>query len=556
MTNKQIVALLSVAFFIYLSIAFTWGHFQFWLPDTWRTMGGSLELAETGQVNTFSFQYPTMGYQTLLALLTRLLGLQSMQSFIFFSLIMALVPVYVVYVISNKKPYTLLASFLTIFGFERYAINITSTVSIVLGYVLISLLLHLNHLFIQKKHTFLLALVTLVLFLSLLEVHLWGAFLYLSFYFFFMLFIMLKYPKRFGTSLVLFFIFTSSFVLFFPVRGILLHVPVYYHFLLSSPLLFLVCFLAVALFYRLRCTALNLLGFLETSIIENYVTYVRTGVVLIPSLILMGLYSVYLITPYETNRTFLEVLMAHLDLPVFLTLAWVGSILMIRDEKRFSFIFIWIFTCLSLFIASFILPILGFNVIVSWRQLVYLSLVGMIPIARALFWFKDKRWLFYALVLGVVALSVSTTLVENTYHYTDEELASLFWLKHGVPQNAVIATDGRLAGPIWVISEKNVQYLREYDYSVLFLSSPDSNEFKQKILYTVNVYKDKQGVTQKYTGADYVLWSDEFKKQGIFTGETKKRLKLKYNPFERNPLFIKIYSSKNVSLYKINRSRL
>lgn len=143
------------------------------------------------------------------------------------------------------------------------------------------------------------------------------------------------------------------------------------------------------------------------------------------------------------------------------------------------------------------------------------------------------------LPIATLFLLALISSIDFQYRYdAKEEFALMEWIKFNTPKGAIVSGDDRINGPISAIAER----------SPLEIGALPS-------LFLKNIY-DKT-FRLLLPSVDYVIWSDKyFEQAGLDELATRIKLgqrnKIKFD----SSLFDKIYSTSNISLFKVNENYL
>lgn len=564
--KKMIYVILLTGLFISFSLSMLWNSGFFWNSDSWRYWGTSIYFIESGFLDItkmdFFYRYPTIGFQSLMSILFLIIGLRDMFSFRILSILITIIPSLIVYLLLKEESIKKanLASFLTFFGIGGiYLFYISGTMTISLGLVIISILLYLDHLIINNKYSHLkIFILHLLFFILLLNTHLWSTLIYILFLFLltnilillshqvyknyifnyiFYLLLLLNYLKDLGFQ-------NHTFVRFLLIDK--LHLDIFgiepYIFLfLAIIILSLLAFLLVFIFSNNMQKIMTIISLWLKN--NNHNNILKKFTYIIPFLFSVFMYIIYVYTPYFTTKTFIEVLISHIGLIIFLTLISLGVLKLFNSKTKDSIkiiVFTWLLINAVMFIIGFISLNLDIKIIYPWRHLAYMSLLAMIPVTFALYSFRKKRFIKIFVIVLLVLIAIISTYPNVLLKYDSaQEFAVLDWIKLKTPPDSVIAADGRLSGPLWSISER----YSTFNYNIIFKESINSTAF-QRVL-NKDVAYDKNLV-----GTNYILWSDEYIKKGaaLSQGYIKLNNDVVYG-FENSKLFDKIYCTKNVYLF-------
>ena len=541
--NESILNILLFALFIYLFISFLAGGF--WTADSWRFLGMSREITETGTYSNFTnieFKYPTPSYSIFMSSLSLISGLNlSVGFFRAISVFLGLFPIIFIYLIvrNYNKKLALIASFFAILGFGEFYINYAiSSVPHGFSYLLLASLFYLNYLFLSEKDlwkTKIISIAHLLVVFALIFVHLWSAFLYIAFYFLFCCVLSIFDKEKIWFALPQFFLAFLFIISFLYTNPFLKHFFVEIPFIIL-PGLFLTSFVILFFVYRFRFAVKKALIKQSKKIDVDFNKYLWTGIF---SIIAFGLFSIFVLTlfnPFALKRDFLAIFFSHISFFIFAVLLWAGllNILLRKNYSLLKLIIPWIVTCSLMLLASFVALKLMGQFFDPWRHWAYLALLGVIPVSYAFLPFlekkKTKKIIFLVFCLFLLTFSTS---INFQFKYTDkEEFSSMEWVALNTENKAVIAGDRRLTGLVAVLADRQSLWSG-------FLPSIFMQNTHPPLLSTLNYL-------------DYILWSDQYFKQGAGINETATNIKLNKGDYYKfySPLFDKIYSTQNVELFK------
>jgi hypothetical protein len=312
------------------------------------------------------------------------------------------------------------------------------------------------------------------------------------------------------------------------------------------------------IFYLTNKFRLRIINYLKISenLIKRYKKVDFLGSILIIFLGIILIYFLYLNTPYETEKTFLQLFFDHVNLLLFFTLGWIGFVYLVKKGLFLHDIMViimpWIGVCLFFFIIGFLTLKMGIYLIYPWRHLNYISPVGMILVSFGILHLVQKikrnNW---KIILFLVIFFFAILLVADIPrwffdNYRDNtELVSMKWVREYTEKMSVIGTDTRLSSVVWGLAER----YPTWNSDEIFTKNISDKGFQ----YDVYV---EQGYYPNQRGTDYILWSDEYNHLGVYFGELEYNRKLDKtveSKFESSNLFDKIYSNQNVRLYRVNK---
>ena len=564
--KKMIYVILLTGLFIYLSLSMLWNSGFFWNSDSWRYWGTSIYFIESGFLDItkmdFFYSYPTIGFQSLMSILFLIMGFRDMFSFRIISILITIIPSLIVYLLLKEESIKKanLASFLTFFGIGGiYIFYLSGTMTISLGLVIISILLYLDHLRISYKYSHLkIFILHLLSYILLLNTHLWSTLTYILFLFL-LTNVLILFSRHVYKSFLFNYIFYLLLLLYY-LKNLGFQNHTFVRFLLIDKLHLDIFGIEPYIFLFLVVIILSLLVFLLVYIFRNNMQKVMTIISLslknndhnnrlerfsyiIPFLLSVFMYIIYVYTPYFTTKTFIEVLISHIGLIIFLTLISFGVLKLFNSKTKDSIkiiVFSWLLINAVMFIIGFISLNLEIKIIHPWRHLAYISLLAMIPVTFALFSFRKKRFTKIFVIVFLVLIAIISTYPNVLLKYDSaEEFAVLDWIKLKTHPDSVIAVDGRLLGPIWSISKR----YSTFNYNIIFKEPINSTAFQ-------HVLNEDVAYDKNLVGTNYILWSNEYIKKGaaLSQGYIKLNNDVVYG-FENSKLFDKIYSTKNICLF-------
>jgi hypothetical protein len=591
-TKTIILYIMSFGIVFYTSVTVLWWNGLFHEADTWQYFGDIKTIALNTDMSLdtvfllLSVIPINMGFHIFVYMLSVVIGMYNVTFFNTISLGLSVFPSVFVYLMmrNSGRQLAALSSFLTLFGVSYYIGQITITELKTLEIsIILPALIYMNYLVFKDGYSARMLAIQFLLFFSMLSIHLWSTFLYLGFYFLVCISMIVrkggdekenengndggndggnKNRVNLTLSIAPFFVYYSSLLIFVafgpwtqihPYLGVRPMTP--YLFLLQVPI-----GLSFWLVNRYRRQIWGAVLALERLVRRCG----RLGdIVFIGSLLggILAAYLMFLNTPFETKKSFLEVVTSHLSLIVFLSMGFAGFVRIIQTEEKKDYLYVivpWSVVSLSLVALVFVgkaadIPMMRNLIIDPWRQFSYLSILFMVPVSYALLSIrKHRRVISFVAVSSLVFMLLYSMPAEYPRTYQSvEEFDMAYWVKDNVPESASIIADNRVGAMVYGIS-LNCLKVWDKDYTMPFFKSPGNPRFVSAIEGWDN---RTLRCPRTEGGGKYILWSDEYVKRAFFgvfeVGDIALGRDVE-DAYEGSYVLNNLYSNGETEIYSIN----
>ena len=490
--------------------------------------------------------YPNFGYHTFYAINNILTSTINNITFnIIILSLLSFISVYVVYTVLKEYDirFALFCSFLTIFGLEGFwAKSIYLTPASFALLVIIPSLIFIDYLSIHKKRQYIL--IRSILYLTLLQVHLWSSLVYLLYYIFYSTSLLVMEKKLFKKVIIEVISLSCIFTIFsYPVIiAVINKLQIFNIFALIIGLIILV----LSGYYIIYKNSSNIKKILSDS------SKLNIKHLIIPATIFI-LFIMYYI---GLNRT-MQIFTIHFPIIIFIILALIGLKSFISDsrlEARFI-ILAWAFINTFLFIIISFAPLIfgsSFNIIfidalrhISLISIVVMPLIFFIVLTEKHGFFKKHK---YFVFLSIAILIISSGILVPAHNikqstFLSTEIESIDWITKNTGTSSVFSVDYRLARPLYLLGNR----IPVWDSRTIFKEPLNSTELNRYLKLTDDIFGRKVTV-------DYVYWSDYYTTYIQFHTEYNANLTKKdQDKFENSNMFDKVYTNKDVTLYKVFR---